>query len=357
MQIALAGVVEQLLVGHTAPEEIRQPRRQFPVGDGMRGVARRFVDFDAEDEVRRREHRFQGESNARVEGIAVLFGRIDETEEASDLVVADGPAPGAFGEGLEYFAGAVAVFPGAVRHGDEDAFAGLVGFPGGVDDFFGGGEVLFHEDRRHGEHVADVVEAVADVVGGEVVGRVEGDADEVADGVVVFGAVEPANGDAAGVFGAGGAIGLEHVGVEPGVDGVEFGRGRFRLALRRHHAAAQVFGHFFPDLRLGEDGRLVLEGVEVEVAARLGAAVTPDAVFFDDGPHAVETGLGGRRLGPGGGASRQRASKDQEQRRTLHSIGSFGRGGWGRRAASRREGATIVPRLLSITSGRSSSGG
>ncbi len=327
MQIALAGVVEQFLIGHTAPEEIRQPRRQFPVGDGVWGVARLLVGLDAEEEVRRRQHRFEGELNARVEGVAVLFGRIDETEQASDLVVADGPAPGAFGEGLEDFAGAVAVFPGTVRHGDEDAFTRLVGLPGRVDDFFGGGEVLFHEDRRHGEHVADVVEAVADVVGGEVVGRVEGDADEVADGVVVFGAVEAADGDPAGVLGAVGAIGLEHIGVEPGVNGVEFGLGRFRLALRRHHAAAEVLRHFFPDLRLGQDGGLVLEGVEVEVAARFGAAVTPDAVFLDDRPHRVEGGLGGRRLGTGGGRNRQRASKAQEQRRTFHSFRSFGRGG------------------------------
>ena len=48
---------------------------------------------------------------------------------------------------------------------------------------------------------------MADVVGGEVVGRLEIDADEVADGVVVFGAVEAADGDAARI-GFGVAVGL-----------------------------------------------------------------------------------------------------------------------------------------------------
>ena len=50
--------------------------------------------------------------------------------------------------------------------------------------------------RRSGvvrEHVADVVEAVADVVAGKVGGGLEIDADQVADRVVVFGAVEPAD--------------------------------------------------------------------------------------------------------------------------------------------------------------------
>ena len=87
-QLALAGVVEQLVVGHAAPEEVRQPRGQLPVVDGVRRASLgRLVDLDAEEEVRRREHRLQGELNARLEGVAVLVGRIDEAEEAADLVV------------------------------------------------------------------------------------------------------------------------------------------------------------------------------------------------------------------------------------------------------------------------------
>ena len=68
-------------------------------------------------------------------------------------------------------------------------------------DFLGGGEVLFHQDGREREDVADVVEAVAGVVGGEIGGGLEVDGEEIADGVVVFEAIEAAGGDAAGVGG------------------------------------------------------------------------------------------------------------------------------------------------------------
>ena len=68
-------------------------------------------------------------------------------------------------------------------------------------DRLGGLQVFFHQDRREAEHVADVVEAVADIVGREVVGRMEVDPDQVADRIVVFGAVEPADRDASRVEG------------------------------------------------------------------------------------------------------------------------------------------------------------
>ena len=61
----------------------------------------------------------------------------------------------------------------------------------------GGGQVLLQEQGRDRQDVADVVEAVADVVVGEVGGRLEVDADEVADRVVILGPVEPADRDAA----------------------------------------------------------------------------------------------------------------------------------------------------------------
>ena len=63
----------------------------------------------------------------------------------------------------------------------------------------GGGQVLLQEQGRERQHVADVVEAVADVVVGEVGGRLEVDADQVADRVVVLGPVEPADRDPADV--------------------------------------------------------------------------------------------------------------------------------------------------------------
>ena len=60
-----------------------------------------------------------------------------------------------------------------------------------VDHRLGGGQVHLHQDRRDREHVADVVESIADIVGREVIGRAEVEADQVADRVVVLGAIEP----------------------------------------------------------------------------------------------------------------------------------------------------------------------
>src|SRR5690606_13319646 len=61
-------------------------------------------------------------------------------------------------------------------------------FSGRHARFFGdllrGGQVLFHQQRRDGEHVAVVVETVAGVVAGELIGGVNVDAEQVTYGVV-----------------------------------------------------------------------------------------------------------------------------------------------------------------------------
>lgn len=84
------------------------------------------------------------------------------------------------------------------------------------DDFAGGVQVFLHEERREGEDIADVIEAVSGIVGGKGVGGVEVDAGEVSDSVLVFGAVEAPDGDATGI----GVIGidLEDLALDPAGD-------------------------------------------------------------------------------------------------------------------------------------------
>ena len=60
-------------------------------------------------------------------------------------------------------------------------------------DPLGRGDVLLHQRGRERQHVADVVEAVAGVVLGKVVGRPDVHAEQVPDRVVVFGAIEAAS--------------------------------------------------------------------------------------------------------------------------------------------------------------------
>ena len=53
-------------------------------------------------------------------------------------------------------------------------------------------EVALEQERRNRQHIADVVEAVARIVGGKFQFRIHLDAGEVADGVAVLDPVEPA---------------------------------------------------------------------------------------------------------------------------------------------------------------------
>ena len=68
--------------------------------------------------------------------------------------------------------------------------ARLVRHDGLGGDLLGGIQVFLHQQRREREHVADVVEPVAHVVGGEIGGGVELDAQQVANGIGVLGTVE-----------------------------------------------------------------------------------------------------------------------------------------------------------------------
>ena len=70
-------------------------------------------------------------------------------------------------------------------------------------------QVALHQHRRDAEHVADVVEAVARVVDRQQRRDVDVEVEQVADGVGVFGAVQPAEDRAARIgLGGGGAIEL-----------------------------------------------------------------------------------------------------------------------------------------------------
>ena len=52
-------------------------------------------------------------------------------------------------------------------------------------------KILLHQQRRQRQHVADVVEAIADVVGGKIVGGLELDGQQIANRVGILGPVEP----------------------------------------------------------------------------------------------------------------------------------------------------------------------
>ena len=118
-----------------------------------------------------------------------------------------------------------------------------------------GVEVLRHERRRHHERLARVRKSLARAaVGRKLPRRIERVvAGEVADGVGVFGGIEPAEHDAAGVARPGAGLGLEKV-MEPLADLGPFLLGRLVGLRRRHLAGGHHLGHPLPDLQLMANG-------------------------------------------------------------------------------------------------------
>ena len=122
-----------------------------------------------------------------------------------------------------------------------------IGDDGGVDDLVGGGEIFFEEDGWEREHIADVVEAVAGVVGWKIVGRFKIHPDEITDGGVVFGAIQAAEHDATGI--GMGRVQLKELLFNKTADEIALGVGRKNGAVvGRHFVTAHVGEHEFPFL-------------------------------------------------------------------------------------------------------------
>ena len=109
--------------------------------------------------------------------------------------------------------------------------------------------VAFEQGGRHLQHAGDVVEPVALIVGRHQRGRVHVEREEVADGVLILGAIQPMQGN-----GATGVRlrrrGLVDLGLEPGGQAV----GRRRIGARapqgRHGPGADLSDDLLPDLGL-----------------------------------------------------------------------------------------------------------
>ena len=91
-QLAGAARREQLLVGHAAPEEVRQPRGQFVIverADGLRVVARR-VELDAEQKVRRDQHGLHTQRDGVAEVLAFASASSTSFRTRSTSAALDG---------------------------------------------------------------------------------------------------------------------------------------------------------------------------------------------------------------------------------------------------------------------------
>ena len=140
-------------------------------------------------------------------------------------------------------------------------------------------QILLEQRRRHAQHVRDVVEAVALVVGRQELGRVDLERQQIAHGVAVLGAVQAVDRRLAGLGRRQRA--LVQPPLEVGDEAVvRLGIGA-RPAQRRHLPAAQLAGDLLEELRVS---RHVIEVDALERQAGLAArgVVALEAVGTDD---------------------------------------------------------------------------
>ena len=109
-QLAPGRQGEQLVVGHAAPEEVRQPRGQLVLADLVARPGRDAgrVELDAEQEVGPDQHAFESDADAVLEPLAFLLGPVVELQEAFDFLGPDRAAEGPAGEPGDDLAGGLA---------------------------------------------------------------------------------------------------------------------------------------------------------------------------------------------------------------------------------------------------------
>ena len=166
-------------------------------------------------------------------------------------------------------------------------------------DLFADGEEALQVDGGERQHVADVIEAVARIVGREVGGEILVEEEQVADRVVELESVEAADRHVARIrLRLGDRVG------EQLVDGrlqvLDFGRrGTDFLLHRRHLARDDLVDDLAPDALVAEEAGVVLEGLEVEVALFLLGVVAVRAVLIKERLDILLEILGGGRGKPG----------------------------------------------------------
>jgi len=134
--------------------------------------------------------------------------------------------------------------------------------------------------RRERQHVRDVVEAVSRVVLRKVVRRAQVEAEQIADRVVVFRAVQPPRRHAPGIGGRD-PVDARQFAREPFGDGLPLMLRRLRLFIGRHLPMPQLRDDVVPVVALLDQRRGRGERLEVQFALVLLVAVAGNAVLRD----------------------------------------------------------------------------
>jgi hypothetical protein len=148
-----------------------------------------------------------------------------------------------------------------------------------MHDLIGGGQILFHQHRRQREHVADIVEAVAHFVVRKVL-RIVIHVHQVVNGISILFAIQAADGDPAGILLVA-ALGRRELAVDEFQNEIALIVARLRLLLRRHIAGFQLLGHFFPDLPVLGELRIVSVIGQIQIALMLLRVMAGEAVVLE----------------------------------------------------------------------------
>ena len=148
-----------------------------------------------------------------------------------------------------------------------------------LHDRFRGRQISLHQHGRKGQHIADVVEAVTDVVRRKIFRRQKIHADQIANRVVVFRPIQPPHRDVARV-----RLGVAVRSFEHRLDRLQkrrhFLARRPRPFLGRHLAQFHHVHHRLPLLARLQHGRFVAKRVQRQVRLRLLFAMTMHAMLL-----------------------------------------------------------------------------
>ena len=140
-------------------------------------------------------------------------------------------------------------------------------------------EILLHQHRRNGQHVADIIEAIARIVRRKIIRRLERHADQIADRVIIFRAVQPPERHASGIRII--AVTRKDLRLDPFGNQLHLFDLGLLLFFRRHGVAADVFQHLLPRLRIVHGVRLRLVDIQHEVSLLFAVAMTTVAILVE----------------------------------------------------------------------------
>ena len=152
-------------------------------------------------------------------------------------------------------------------------------------DDLGRGDEALQVDGGERQHIANIVEAVARIIGGEVDGEVPFDVAKVADGVVIFRVVEAANGHLTRIdFGLSDRLPEQAADLLLQLIDLRLGGPRLTFG-RRHLAGGHLGEQLAPHPLITVNPVGILVELQVEVGLRLIVAVTIVAVLLEERLH------------------------------------------------------------------------